>query len=346
MQALILAGGQGTRLRPLTLNTPKPIIPVGNQPFLLRQIQSLKTAGITDITLSLNYQPRAIEKVLGDGSAYGARLRYLTEPAAMGTAGGYKFAEEFLKTATMVLNGDILTDIDLQAAVRHHKKYNAAATIVLTEVENPSVYGLVEVGADDKVLRFLEKPESGEIEKLNIKTVNAGIYILEPKILDYIPKNENYSFEYQLFPDLLSRREKFHAFAAGGEYWLDIGTPKRYLQAHLDLLDGKMKTFQIERSDAFQVSDSAEIDDKSLIADGCVIESGARITNSVLGKDVAVSKNAIIRDSVIWAGTKVGANASISNSVIGYDCRIEKNVLLGSGSALGDKTILTDFTCC
>lgn len=345
MQALILAGGQGTRLRPLTLNTPKSIIPVGNQPFLLRQLQSLKTAGITDVILSLSCQTSAVEKILGDGSNYGVRLRYSTEPSAMGTAGGYKFAEEFLKTATVVLNGDILTDIDLEAVARHHKKYRATATIVLIKVENPSAYGVVEVGEDDKILRFLEKPKSDEVNKLGINTVNAGIYILEPKILDYIPKNENYSFEYQLFPDLLARREKFHAFTAGGEYWLDIGTLQRYLQAHYDSMSGKIKTFQIERSAVFEASDAAEIDDKSGIADSCVIESGAKIINSVLGKGVVVAAGAVVRNSVIWAGTKIGAGANVSNSIIGYDCRIGKNVTLGGGSALGDKTILTDFTC-
>src|SRR5438046_3148030 len=145
MQALILAGGQGTRLRPLTINIPKPIVPVGNQPFLLRQIQSLKAAGVTDITLSTGYQPLAIKKALGDGSRYGVHLRYLVEPAPMGTAGAYKFAERFLKTSTVVLNGDILTDIDLRTVTEQHERYSAAATIVLTRVENPSAYGVVEV---------------------------------------------------------------------------------------------------------------------------------------------------------------------------------------------------------
>jgi NDP-sugar pyrophosphorylase family protein len=183
MQALILAGGQGTRLRPLTINIPKPNVPIGNQPFLLRQIQSLKSAGITDITLSTGYQPSAIEKALGDGSEFGVNLRYLVEPVAMGTAGAYKFAERFLETTTVVLNGDILTDIDLRGVIERHKKHNAAATIVLTEVENPSVYGVVEIDEDQRVLRFLEKPKPDDISNININTINAGIYILEPQIL-------------------------------------------------------------------------------------------------------------------------------------------------------------------
>jgi NDP-sugar pyrophosphorylase family protein len=342
MQALILAGGQGTRLRPLTLNTPKPVVPIGNRPFLLRQIQGLKTAGITDITLSLNYQPSAIEKILGDGTDFGVNLRYLTEPKPMGTAGGYKFAEEFLKTTTVVLNGDILTDIDFQTVARHHKKNGAAATIVLTEVENPSAYGVVEVGQADEVLRFLEKPKLDGISEVNVNTINAGIYILEPKVLNYIPANENYSFEYDLFPDLLRRREKFYAFVESNNYWLDIGTPQRYLQAHYDLLDGKLRNFQIKRNNAFDVSGAATIDDKSCIENGCVIKSGAQIVNSVLGKNVVVESGAVVQNSVIWAGTKIGSDARVFDSIIGCDCNIGENVSLGSGSVIGDREIFAN----
>lgn len=346
MQALILAGGQGTRLRPLTNNTPKPIVPIGNQPFLLRQIQLLKSAGVTDITLSTGYQPSAIEEALGDGSDYGVQLRYLVEPLPMGTAGAYKFAEKFLKLTTVVLNGDILTDIDLQTVAEQHKEYAATATIVLTRVENPSVYGVVEVGEDNKVLRFLEKPKPDEIRGTNIDTINAGIYILEPRVLNYIPGGENYSFEYQLFPDLLERKEKFYAFLSSDNYWLDIGTPERYLQAHYDLLSGRIKNFQVDKDRNFQMSADAGIDDKSCIADECVIKSGARIINSVLGKDVIIAENTTVQNSVIWSGTKISSETRVSDSIIGRDCNIGKNVRVGSGSVLADKTIVIDFACC
>ena len=169
----------------------------------------------------------------------------------MGTAGAYKFAEEFLQTSTIVLNGDILTDIDLKEVCRFHEKHSATATIVLTPVENPAAYGLVEVGADDRVLRFLEKPKPEEISRLKINTINAGIYVLEPKVLSYIPKNENYSFEYQLFPALLEKAENFRAFIAEDNYWLDIGTPQRYLQAHYDLLNGRIKNLRITKTNKF-----------------------------------------------------------------------------------------------
>ncbi|MEK7725295.1 MAG: NDP-sugar synthase [Acidobacteriota bacterium] len=344
MQALILAGGEGTRLRPLTLNTPKPIVPIANQPFLLRQIDLLKKVGITDIILSLNYQPSAIEKVLGDGSEFGVDLRYLIEPAPLGTAGAYKFAEEFLDTATIVLNGDILTDIDLQYVVDQHRKLNSIATIVLTPVENPAAYGLVELGNNFEVLRFVEKPKAEEIATLNLNTINAGIYIFEPNILNLIPKDEKYSFEYQLFPDLLKRKEAFHGFVADDIYWLDIGTPERYLQAHDDLMSGKIRDFEVEKFENLEIDENAEVDDKSVIGEGCQIKSGAKIINSVLGENVIIEEDCSISNSVIWDETIVENQTVILHSVIGKNSRIGKNVCLSKNSILGDNTILTDFS--
>lgn len=345
MQALILAGGQGTRLRPLTLNTPKPIVPICNQPFLLRQIELLKTAGITDITLSLNYQPSSIQEILGEGAEFGVHLRYLIEPEPRGTAGAYKFAEEFLTDSTVVLNGDILTDINLQELIDRHKRFNAAATIVLISVDNPSAYGLVEVGSESEVLRFLEKPKPDQIDKLKTDTVNAGIYILEPSVLKHIPAGENYSFEYQLFPDLLARKEIFKAYIAENTYWLDIGTIERYLQAHGDLLAGKIGNIFLPTAYS-QSFESVEIDEKSVVGKGCKLEPGVKIKNSVLGEKVSVGENVSIENSVIWAGTKIESDANISDSIIGFNCSIGKNASVTRGSVLGDDTNLSDFTCC
>jgi len=208
MQALILAGGKGTRLRPLTLYTPKPIVPICNRPFLLYQIDTLRRAGITDITLSLSYQPHKIEQLLGDGSDHGVNLKYTVEPQPMGTAGAYKYAENLIREPTVVFNGDILTDLDLKTVIREHRERKAVATIVLTPVENPSAYGLVETEEDGRIRRFLEKPKADEI---TVKTINAGSYVLEPGVLDLVPEGENYSFEYGLFPKLLMMKEPFFA---------------------------------------------------------------------------------------------------------------------------------------
>jgi mannose-1-phosphate guanylyltransferase len=344
MQALILAGGKGTRLRPLTVYTPKPIVPMGNRPFLLSQMEILRRADIVDVTLSLNYQPDKIEDVLDDGSQYGMSLRYLTEPNPMGTAGAYKFAADFLKTTTVVFNGDILTDIDLTAVIAHHQSRKASATIVLVPVDNPSTYGLVETAEDGRILQFLEKPKSEEVENLKTRNINAGIYVLEPRILDLIPENENYSFEYDLFPDLLQRKEAFFAYIAENSYWLDIGTPQRYWQAHQDLLAGKVKTYTVPKRGEAEISHTAEIDKKSVIGDDCTVKPGAQIINSVLGAGVYVEEKAVVENSVIWSYTRVNANATIKNSVIGRGCHIGRFAVVGAGTVLGDKTSLTDYT--
>ncbi len=212
MQALILAGGKGTRLRPLTVYTPKPIVPVLNRPFLLYQIEILRRAGVKDITLSLNYQPDKIEQQLGDGANYGVNLRYITEPSPMGTGGAYKYAAAAIRETTVVFNGDVLTDLDVSEVIGFHQQKKADATIVLTPVENPSAYGLVETEKDGQVRRFLEKPKPEELADLTTNNINAGIYILEPGVLDLIPEGENTSFEYNVFPDLLKLQKAFFAF--------------------------------------------------------------------------------------------------------------------------------------
>lgn len=342
MQALILAGGKGTRLRPLTLYTPKPVVPICNRPFLLYQIDTLRRAGVTDITLSLSYQPLKIEQQLGDGSDYGVKINYTVEQQPMGTAGAYKFAEDLIREPTVVFNGDILTDLDLTSVIRQHKERGATATIVLAPVENPSSYGLVETDDAGRVLRFLEKPKADEIR---VNTINAGTYILEPRVLDFIPAGENYSFEYGLFPDLLRREEKFFAHVPDDAYWIDIGTPARYVQAHHDLLAGRVKNVDTPaRRGDFDSATHAEIDSRSMVADGCTVKAGAQIINSVLGEGVYVEEKARVENSVIWAHTRVGAGAQLFGAVVGRGCHIGRSAQVGAGAILGDKSSLNDYT--
>ena len=342
MQALILAGGKGTRLRPLTVYTPKPIVPICNRPFLLYQVDALRRAGVTDITLSLSYQPEKIEQQLGDGSNFGVKLKYMVEPQPMGTAGAYKFAEDLIREPTVVFNGDILTDLDLKTVIRQHKERNAMATIVLTPVEDASTYGVVETEKDGRVCRFLEKPKP---EQTTCKNINAGTYILEPPVLDLIPRGENHSFEYGLFPKLLEEGEAFFAHVPPRTYWIDIGTPALYLQAHQDLLANRVSRIHIkERRGKFDSATHAEIDDLSLIADECTIKPGAQIVNSVLGRGCYVEERARIENSVIWSHTRVGTVASVNGSIVGRGCHIGRSAIVGPGTVLGDKTSLTDYT--
>jgi len=342
MQALILAGGKGTRLRPLTVYTPKPIVPICNRPFLLYQIDTLRRAGITDITLSLSYQPNKIEQLLGDGSDHGVKLKYTVEPQPMGTAGAYKFAEDLIREPAVVFNGDILTDLDLKAVIREHNERKATATIVLTPVKDPTTYGVVETEKDGRVRRFLEKPKAEEVTSNNI---NAGTYVLEPKVLDYLPAGENYSFEYGLFPDLLKRGEAFYAHIPTRTYWIDIGTPERYLQVHDDLLANRVGRIHVkDRKGQFDAATVAEIDDLSIIGDDCQIKPGAQIINSVLGQGCFVEERARVENCVIWPHTRIGTTAQLNGAIVGRGCHIGRSAVVGPGTVLGDKTSLTDYT--
>lgn len=344
MQALILAGGKGTRLRPLTVYTPKPIVPLVNKPFLVYQLESLARAGITDIVLSLGYQPDKIEDVLGDGSDFGVSLSFVAEPHPMGTAGAYKFVADEIRETTIVLNGDILTDADIAKIVKFHKDTQSEATITLAPVDNPSAYGLVETADDGSVLRFVEKPKPEQLADLQINTINAGIYILEPSILDLIPKNENSSFEYNVFPAILEKHKKFNAFTLTDNYWRDIGNPQSYLEAHHDFLSGRIKGYEIDRTRDSDVATAALVDKTSVIGEGCVIKPGARIVNSVLGPGVNVEEKAVIENSVIWSHTRVSGFSEITNAVIGRSCHIGKYVTAGTGTVLGDKASLPDYS--
>lgn len=344
MQALILAGGKGTRLRPLTVYTPKPIVPFCNRAFLLYQIEILRKAGITDITLSLSYQPDKIEHVLGNGSDYGVNLRFITEPAPLGTGGAYRFAADDIRETTVVFNGDILTDFDIGRFIERHKDLGSVATLALKPVENPSAYGLVETDSDSRILGFLEKPTEEQIEKLKINTINAGIYVLEPAILDLMPMGENRSFEYDIFPEILKRQIPFYAGIMTDEYWRDIGTPASYLTAHQDFLRGEISGFEVDRSDLTDVATKATIDSRSIIGEGCVIKPGARITNSVIGPGVQIEEKAVVEDSVLWAHSRISTAAEIRGSIIGRSCHIGRNAVVDHGSVLGDKSTLTDYT--
>src|SRR5213592_548912 len=236
MKAILLAGGKGTRLRPLTIHTPKPIVPIFERPFLHYQLDLLKrVADIDEVILSLNYQPRRIEEIFGDGSESGLAIRYVVEPAPLGTGGAIRFASETLRESVVVFNGDVLTEVDLAAVIALHRERKARATIVLTPVENPSAYGLVETDRQGNILRFLEKPKPDEI---TCDTINAGIYVLEPDTFDRIPKDTAWSVERSFFPSLIENGETFVAYTYRG-YWIDIGTPEKYTQVHRDIMDGR-----------------------------------------------------------------------------------------------------------
>ena len=302
----------------------------------------MQRGGIDDIILSLSYQPRKIEDLLKDGSDYGARIRYAVEGTPLGTGGAFKNAEDQIDSTTVVFNGDVLTALDLSQVIALHKERRAIATIVLTPVDNPSAYGLVETNSDGWVTRFLEKPGPDEI---TCNTINAGVYVLEPSVLKYMPRGEAYSFERGLFPTLLERREPVLSFVLD-RYWIDIGTPLKYLEVHHDILDKKYVSSRTPKSglDRSNLPSNVIVDSKSIVESDVTLRSGVRIENSVIGRTCKIDEGAQIIDSVVWSGNTIDAEARVIGSVLGKGCYIGRSATLSPGVILGDKTVVTDFS--
>ena len=346
MKAVLLAGGFGTRLRPLTLHTPKPIVPIFDRPFLCHQIDVLKRLpDIDEVILSLNYQPERIRELLGAGVDPGLPLRYVVEPSPLGTGGAVKYAEPHLDGTTIVFNGDVLTDIDLTAVLRLHRERQAAATIVLTPVDNPAAYGLVETDADNNVTRFLEKPSPDDI---TCNTINAGIYILEPETFDRIPSGTKYSIERAYFPSLVDRGEQFVAYI-DQDYWLDIGTPAAYLRAHRDIMGGRCAAAPFADCPAGEsvVATDADIDPTAILDPPCFVGRNARIErgahlapHSVVGRSCVVGPDAVIDGAILWPETVIGDGAVVRDAIIGHRGQVGLQAKLGPGVVLGDDSTI------
>jgi mannose-1-phosphate guanylyltransferase len=350
MKAILLAGGKGTRLRPLTIHTPKPIVPIFGRPFLHYQIDLVRRVPeIDEVILSLNYQPRRIEEIFGHGDGLGVKISYVVEPAPLGTAGAVKYAGQSLDETVVVFNGDVMTQVDLAAVLRLHRERKAKATIVLTPVENPTAYGLVETAPDGSVRRFLEKPKP---EEITCDTINAGIYILEPDTFDRIPKDTAWSIERSYFPSLVERRETFVAYVYHG-YWIDIGTPEKYTQVHRDIMnhqftappfEGSPLGFTLVSPEA-RIEDGARVEGPCFIDEGAVVKAGARIAPySVIGRQCHIEEDALVDASIVWANTRICRDSVVRQSILGRHCHVGRNSVLDGGIVLGDKSVVTDYS--
>ena len=349
MKAILLAGGKGTRLRPLTIHTPKPIVPIFDRPFLHYQLDLLKRVPEIDgVILSLNYQPRRIEEMFGDGSSSAMSLRYVVEPAPLGTAGAVRYAAQSLHDSVVVFNGDILTQVDLTAVIAQPRERKAKATVVLTPVENPAAYGLVETDTDANICRFIEKPNADEI---TCDTINAGIYVLEPETFDRIPKDTPWSIERSFFPSLIEHGETFIAYVSRG-YWIDIGTPEKYMQVHRDIMDGLYRTAPFADaasttwiSPQARVEEGVSIEGPCFIDEGAVVKSGARIgPYSVVGRQCHVEEHASIERAIVWANSRISQEAIVRQSILGRHCHIGRSATVEDGVVLGDKSVVTDYS--
>ena len=350
MQALILAGGEGTRLRPLTSNVPKPVVPLVDQPFIGYMFDWLSSHGVDDVIMSCGFLAHGVRGILGDGSRFGIRLRYVEEPHPLGTGGALKFAEKLLDERFFMLNGDVLTDINLTRQLGQHERTGARATLALVAVEDPSAYGLVRRRSDGSVTEFLEKP--GQEESVDTNLVNAGAYILEREILaDMAPAGTNISIERDVFPKLVDHG--LYGCEDHG-YWLDIGTPSRYLQATYDILEGKVTTKIGNRlnSSAMRLVPESGVEGRiaapAVIGDGCEIDQSASVGGRVvLGRGVKIGADAMVEGSVLLDNVVVGARTHIKGSivgagaVIGARCIVDGGVVLGEGVRLGDDNVLT-----
>ncbi|MBD2104202.1 sugar phosphate nucleotidyltransferase [Leptolyngbya sp. FACHB-261] len=281
MQAVIIAGGKGTRLRPLTYGCPKPMLPLLGQPFLVWMVERCRQAGITDILLNVQYQAHQVSDYFGDGSAYGVRIRYVEEAEPLDTAGAMKLAEQYFTGESLVVfNADILTDLDLNALIQFHKASGAQATLTLSRVEDPTAFGLVELTPENRVLAFREKPTAEEAAALGIDTINAGTYVLEPELFAPYAVGKPLSFEKTVFPELLTGNGKMMGFVWEG-YWMDLGTPAKFYQAQLDILTGNMPyaltaTAQ-ERAPGVWVANSAEVDPAAKLEGPCYVGEQAKL---------------------------------------------------------------------
>jgi len=324
MQAIVLVGGEGTRLRPLTNDVPKPALTLVDRPFLAYMVEWLASHGVTEAVLACGFLPDVLREALGDGERAGVQLSYVTEPERRGTAGAIRFAAEGLgerlSERFLALNGDVLADLDLGALLRTHEERGARATIGLHRVEDAAAYGLVRRDGDGTVLEFLEK--TGERAPGEI---NAGAYVLERSVLDLIPPGREVSIEREVFPQLVG--DGLHGALLDG-YWMDIGTPERYLEASWDILEGRVATRVRPTAPGLLVGAGAELSatatvgPRAVVSPGCSVAAGAEVRDSVLLDGCSVGEGARVSGSILGPGSCVEAGASLAGAVLGRDERV------------------------
>ena len=347
MKGIIMAGGAGSRLRPLTCDLPKPMVPIMNRPVMHYSVELLKKYGIKDIGVTLQYLPKVIQNYFGDGSQYKVQLHYFIEETPLGTAGSVKNAEKFLDETFIVISGDALTNIDLSKAIEFHKNKKSIATLILKRVEVPLEYGVVITNQDGAITRFLEKPTWGEVFS---DTVNTGIYILEPEVLDYFEPGIKFDFSKDLFPMLLKDNKPMYGYITE-EYWCDIGDTKSYLQSHFDVLDGsagiyidavqKEKNVWIE--EGVHIHPKAKINGPCYIGRNTIIAEGTEIHPfTVIGSNCYIGQNSSIKNSVLWDHDILDKNVEIRGSILCNNVRVANNARIYEGSAIGENTYIQE----
>jgi mannose-1-phosphate guanylyltransferase/phosphomannomutase len=351
VKAVIMAGGEGTRLRPLTSNAPKPMLPLVNKPMMEHIVELLKSHGIDDIVVTVAFLPNAIRNYFGDGSEFGVRMVYATEETPLGTAGSVRNAMQHLTERFLVISGDVLTDIDLSAIVKFHEEKGALATIGLAHVENPLEFGIVITHDDGSIERFLEKPTWGQVFS---DTINTGIFVCEPEIFDYIAPGQPVDFSSEVFPKLLEDGKPLFGAVTDG-YWEDVGTLDAYISAHRDILDAKVHVsvpgFEMKNSvwlgEGADIHPDATLTGPVVVGDNCRIEAGSTIgPYAVLGTNVRVRSETVLERTVVHDNAYLGAKVRLRGTVVGRSCdlrngaRTEEGVVLGDECFIGEDALL------
>jgi mannose-1-phosphate guanylyltransferase len=333
MQAVILVGGEGTRLRPLTSRRPKPVITLVDRPFLVYMLEWLRGHGVRDVILSCGFEPTKVREALGDGEGLGLKLRYVVEPEPRGTAGALKYADEQvgLDERFLMLNGDVLTDVDVTAQLAQHEATGAVGTLGLVPVDDPSAYGLVLCDAAHAVTGFLEKPAPSQLGGIDRSYISAGIYVLQRSVLELIDSGRNVSIEREIWPALVG--DGLYGSHADGAYWMDIGTPERYLQGTFDILEGNVVTAAVERIAAgATIAPSAQVGSLVVLGTGVTIGEDARVERSVVLDGVSVGAGAQLTDCIVAAGATIAEGAIVrGGAVIGEGVRVGPDNVLAAG---------------
>ncbi len=344
-----MAGGFGTRLRPLTINTPKPMVPIGNVPMMEHVVGLLARHGLTDVTSLLYFHPESIRNYFGDGSRVGVQMAYEKPSDDLGTAGAVRYALGEPREPVLVISGDLVTNFDLAEAIKWHKEKKADATILLTRVENPIAYGIVITDDDGRIVEFLEKPTWGEAFS---DTINTGIYILEPQAAALIPKDENFDFSQNLFPLMLKNGMKLHGKIMDG-YWKDVGNTDEYFRAHFDLFAGDL-TLPLKNSKEeidgavvykgrnVRLGQDVKFSGTVLLGDDVNVGDGAQLYNCALGQRVRVGSRSSIKDSVVWSDTAIGSECRFSRALVCAAVQVGDNVELADHSIVSDECVVGD----
>jgi mannose-1-phosphate guanylyltransferase/phosphomannomutase len=350
MKAVIIAGGLGTRLRPLTYNTPKPIVPVANRPFVVHQIEHLVKHGVDEVILNLHYLSHEIKRILDDGKEWGIKIHYSIEETPLGTAGAVKHAEKYFGEGPMVIfNGDVLTDINISKIVNFHREKKARVTLTLTEVEDPTSFGLILTDKKGRVKRFIEKPSW---DMVTARTINAGIYVVDPLIFKGVPKGKEHSFERELYPSLLEKGEPIFGYLSDA-YWIDIGNPDKYKEAHQAILrnevavkiygtriDGRNWLGKDTHPDA-----SVRLIGPSIIGAKVKIGKETEIKDYVvIGDNVSIGERSVLDRVIVWKGTHIGKHVSLTDCILGSQCVIEDEVVVDRGVVLADGSVVKKGT--